>query len=359
MYKELIKPLLFLMDAEHAHEWAIWIANKTNRSDILQDIVRRLYGVADANSSEQIWGLHFNNPLGLAAGFDKNGTTPRAMQALGFGFVEVGSITAHSSTGNPKPRAFRLPKDHSLINRMGLNNEGATKIIERLKKLQLDIPLGVNIAKTNDPTIEGGAAVEDYVESYLLAQQVADYITINISCPNTGEGKTFEDPGALSELLAGIKQKASQQEPPAKQQGISFSSTYAHVPTTVKFSVDTTHKDLVKLVAICEDYGIDGYVATNTSNSRQGLLHSQQELSAIGRGGLSGRAIAKRSLEMTRWLSEELAGGKPIISVGGIDSVNTALERLEAGAHLLQIYTGLIYEGPGLVSDIVKARNRN
>ena len=143
------------MDAEQAHDWAIWMASKTNHSDILQNIVRRLYGVADAKSSEQIWGLHFKNPLGLAAGFDKNGTTPRAMQALGFGFVEVGSITAHSSTGNPKPRAFRLPKDHSLINRMGLNNEGAARIIERLKKLQLDIPLGLNIAKTNDPTIGG------------------------------------------------------------------------------------------------------------------------------------------------------------------------------------------------------------
>lgn len=347
------------MDAEHAHDWAIWIASKTNRSDIFQNIVSRLYGVVDVKSNEKIWGLHFKNPLGLAAGFDKNGTTPRAMQALGFGFIEVGSITAKSSTGNSKPRAFRLPKDHSLINRMGLNNQGATKVVERLKKLQLDIPLGLNIAKTNDPTISGDAAVEDYIESYLLAQKVADYITINISCPNTGEGKTFEDPGALSELLAGIKQRALQGGFPSNKLKTSYSSTYAHIPTTVKFSVDTTHKDLMNLLEICEDYGIDGYVATNTSNKREGLGYSKKELSEIGRGGLSGRAIAKRSLEMTRWLSEELSGGKPVISVGGIDSVNSALERLEAGAHLLQLYTALVYEGPGLISDIVKACGRS
>ena len=144
------------------------------------------------NKVNKYGDFHFKNPLGLAAGFDKNGTTPRAMQALGFGFVEVGSITAKSSAGNPKPRAFRLPEDHSLINRMGLNNQGATAIVKRLSKLQLEIPLGVNVAKTNDSTIEGDAAVEDYIESYLLAQQVADYITINISCPNTGEGKTLK-----------------------------------------------------------------------------------------------------------------------------------------------------------------------
>jgi dihydroorotate dehydrogenase len=359
MYKELIKPLLFLMDAEQAHDWAIWIASKTNRSPLLQNIVSRLYGVAEAKPSKQIWGLHFKNPLGLAAGFDKNGTTPRAMQALGFGFVEVGSITAKSSAGNPKPRAFRLPEDHSLINRMGLNNQGATAIVKRLSKLQLEIPLGVNVAKTNDSTIEGDAAVEDYIESYLLAQQVADYITINISCPNTGEGKTFEDPGALRELLAGIKQRALQGEVPSNKGDRSYISTYAHIPTTVKFSVDTTHNDLMNLVTICEDNGIDGYVATNTSNSREGIKHPKKELSVIGRGGLSGRAIAKKSLEMTRWLSEELSRGKPVISVGGIDSVETALERLEAGAELLQVYTGLVFEGPGLVSDIVKAHARS
>jgi dihydroorotate dehydrogenase len=242
---------------------------------------------------------------------------------------------------------------------MGLNNQGATAIVKRLSKLQLEIPLGVNVAKTNDSTIEGDAAVEDYIESYLLAQQVADYITINISCPNTGEGKTFEDPGALRELLVGIKQRALQGEVPSNKGDRSYISTYAHIPTTVKFSVDTTHNDLMNLVTICEDNGIDGYVATNTSNSREGIKHPKKELSVIGRGGLSGRAIAKKSLEMTRWLSEELSIGKPVISVGGIDSVETALERLEAGAELLQVYTGLVFEGPGLVSDIVKAHARS
>ncbi|MBD3616375.1 MAG: quinone-dependent dihydroorotate dehydrogenase [Gracilimonas sp.] len=338
IYKKLIKPLLFRKEAEVAHELGLKIASKTHRSTFLQALASIAYNSNDTGLEQELFGCIFPNPIGLAAGFDKNGTTPLAMKALGFGFVEIGSITARPSPGNPKPRAFRIPEDHSLINRMGLNNEGADVITERLSNLNLDIPLGVNIAKTNDTSIEGDAALQDYLYSYEKAQAVADYITINISCPNTGEGKTFEDPQALRDLLAVLQ--------PAKK---------GRKPSLVKFTVDIEKPDLEKLIRICEEFEVAGYVATNTSSDRQGLKTDSSTLNRIGNGGLSGRAIQERSTRVVKWIHEITGGEKPIIGVGGIDSPEAALAKIEAGADLLQIYTGLIYEGPGLISKIKKA----
>ncbi|MCP9292241.1 quinone-dependent dihydroorotate dehydrogenase [Gracilimonas sediminicola] len=335
IYKKLLKPLLFKTDAEKAHDWALSIASKTNNSPLLQTLAASLYNETRTELEQELFGLTFPNPIGLAAGFDKNGTTPRAMQALGFGFVEVGSITAQPSDGNPRPRAFRLPKDHSLINRMGLNNEGADAITKRLSSLNLDIPLGVNIAKTNDASIHGDAALQDYLYSYEKAQPVADYITINISCPNTGEGKTFEDPEALRDLLATLE--------PGKE---------GQKPSLVKFTVDIERESLENLVGICEDFGVAGYVATNTSSVRDQLATGEDVLNRIGNGGLSGRAIQQRSTQVVQWLAEITQNEKPIIGVGGIDSPRAAIEKIEAGASLIQIYTGLVYEGPGLVKRI-------
>ena len=334
-YKSLVKPILFRKDAESAHESAVNISAKTSSSAFLQHSARMLYGFEHHKLKREFFGLRFPNPVGLAAGFDKNGETPLAMQALGFGFVEVGSITAQSSKGNPKPRAFRLPRDHSLINRMGLNNQGAEAVVKRLSSIKLDIPLGVNIAKTNDASIHGEAAIQDYLLSYELANTVADYITVNISCPNTGEGKTFEDPDALEALLSGL--------------GITKKG---RKPTLVKFSVDTDKATLETLVEICERYSVAGYVATNTSSNRSNLLTSKDKLQEIGNGGLSGRAIAKSSTQVVSWLNELLKGMKPIIGVGGIDSPESALEKFEAGANLIQLYTGLVYEGPALIKKI-------
>ncbi len=335
LYKSLIKPLIFKKDAEQAHDLALKISSATNQSVALQKLASLLYG-GGTDLEREFWGLKFKNPIGLAAGFDKNGCTPKAMQALGFGFIEIGSITAKPSTGNPKPRAFRLPKDHSLINRMGLNNEGTDVVVNRLRSQNLDIPLGINIAKTNDSTIHGRDAILDYAYSYEKAQNVADYITVNISCPNTGEGKTFEDPEALTSLL--------------KELDPSSNTT----PTLVKFSVDTKPEVLSKLVEICEGFGIDGYVATNTSSNRDNLITSKDRLTAIGNGGLSGSAIAKKSDKIILTLYEILRGSKPIIGVGGIDSVESAQRKVDAGADLLQVYTGLVYEGPGLIRGLKK-----
>lgn len=337
VYKSLLKPILFQKDAESAHESTIRLARQASRSSLLLRIIESVYGFDHPDLKRSFWGLNFPNPVGIAAGFDKNGETPRALQALGFGFVEIGSITAQPSHGNPRPRAFRLPEDQSLINRMGLNNQGAEKILGRLSRLSLRIPLGINIAKTNDASIHGDDALEDYQFSYKLATKVADYITVNISCPNTGEGKTFEDPDALEALLKTLDPSASDKK-----------------PTLVKFSVDTDQAKLERLVELCERYGISGYVATNTSSIRSGLNTPQRRLDEIGNGGLSGAAIEEQSTQVVKWLNEILKKSKPIVGVGGINSPETALAKMAAGADLLQVYTGLVYEGPGLIKKIKK-----
>lgn len=337
IYRNLVKPILFKKDAEWAHEKAIELATKTSQYAYLQTAAKSLFGFESTQLEQELFGCTFPNPVGLAAGFDKNGTTALAMQALGFGFVEVGSITAQASEGNPKPRAFRLPDDHSLINRMGLNNEGTDSIIKRLEKVKLAIPLGINIAKTNDATIHGDAALQDYLYSYEKAQPVADYITINISCPNTGEGKTFEDPAALRDLLSVL-------EP--GQDGKK--------PTLVKLTVDLDRESLEKLVEICEAFSVAGYVATNTSSGRDGLKTDTDTLQKIGNGGLSGRAIREKSTQVVRWVREIAGPEKPIIGVGGVDHPDAALEKIEAGANLIQLYTGLVYYGPSLLPDIKK-----
>lgn len=336
-YKNLIRPLLFRMDAEEAHDLSLNVAQLTNENPFLQFIWDLIWGVEHPSLLVEKAGLRFPNPLGLAAGYDKNGITPLAMQALGFGFVEIGSITALPSSGNPKPRAFRLPEDESLINRMGLNNEGAQKVISRLKHYDLRIPMGVNIAKTNDSSIHGDDAIRDYKTSFDQAAEVADYITVNISCPNTGEGKTFEDPAALKDLLSALQPDAYD------------------LPVMVKFSVDTEHQVLSKLISIAEDHGIAGYVATNTSSERTGLQTSRSRLRHIGNGGLSGRAIRTASTAMIRHIRREVPEERLIIGVGGVSDPSSAKEKLQAGADLLQIYTGMIYEGPGLIPAIKSA----
>src|SRR5699024_8813003 len=333
IYQSLVKPLMFRMEAEQSHDTMYQFARKASSSELLKGLAKMAYNYQSPKLSQKISGIPFQNPIGLAAGFDKNGHIPEIIEALGFGFIEIGSIT-----GNPKPRLFRLPKDHALINRMGLNNDGAKTIVKRLRNKDVSVPLGVNIAKTHDPNIMGDLAIQDYVHSFMEARKIADYITINISCPNTTEGKTFEEPSALDELLTAL----------------NIRDDARTIPTMVKFSSDLTEKALINLLQICEDHQIQGYVACNTSSMRSGLKTGNTKLNRIGRGGLSGRPIAQKSIQIIRWISRELNGQKPIIGVGGIDSFTTALKMLLAGADLLQVYSGLIYEGPGLVKAINK-----
>lgn len=335
-YKSLLKPLLFRFDPEKVHNQIHRAAQKTARSRLLGSAVESLYDFQSPLLEQDFWGCTFRNPIGLAAGFDKNGCLVKAMEQLGMGYVEVGSITAQPRCGNPRPRAFRLPADRALINRMGLNNDGAQTVVKRLQNCRRTIPVGINIAKTHDPDIMGTDAIEDYLFSYRQARTIADYITVNISCPNTTEGKTFEEPGVLDELLSVLL----------------HDSELDRVPTLVKFSSDLTRDRLALLVEVCESHHVDGYVACNTSSGRRNLKTSREQLQAIGSGGLSGVPIAAKSLRIVGWLREMIAPHTPIIGVGGIHSVDSALAMLQAGANLLQIYTGLIYEGPGLVKTI-------
>lgn len=336
IYNSLVKPLLFQLDAERAHNATHKFAQTASRSSFLQALARAMYNYQSPKLSQQIWGLDFKNPIGLAAGFDKNGEIPEIMEAIGFGFIEIGSITANPSTGNPKPRAFRLPRDRALINRMGLNNDGAKTIVKRLKNKKLSIPLGINIAKTHNANIMGKAAIQDYVHSFNEAKKIADYITVNISCPNTSAGKTFEDAAALEDLLSALKIREDARV----------------VPTLIKFSSDLGKDHLLELLDVCENHRVHGYVACNTSSGREGLRTGKKTLQEIGKGGLSGRPIANKSVQIIQWISEATKGQKPIVGVGGIDSFETAHQMLLAGADLLQMYTGLLYEGPGLVKTI-------
>lgn len=338
MYKHLIRPVMFRLSADYAHESTVKFGSAVSKSKSILKVVQSLYEYSDPSLEQNILGLKFPNPIGLAAGFDKNGTLAPLMQSLGFGFVEVGSITANPSTGNPKPRSFRLQEDESLINRLGLNNDGVHTISRRLKKLKLGIPLGINIAKTHNPAITGQKAIDDYKTSFDELKEIGDYITINISCPNTSEGKTFEEPETLDQLLTSLE--------------IEKDSMLA--PVLIKFSVDLKDEHLEELVSVCESHTISGYVACNTSQYRDDLMTPVKKLSRIGSGGLSGKAIRQRSTEMIRKIRTLSKGTKLIIGVGGISSGNDAIEKLKAGADILQIYTGMIYEGPAIVKRINK-----
>lgn len=336
MYKQIIRPLLFRFPADSIHDSMVSWSSKASRSPVIQSVAKSIYNFQHPSLEQNILGLHFRNPVGLAAGFDKNGTLLPIMESLGIGFVEVGSITAEPSSGNPRPRNFRLEEDYSLINRMGLNNDGAATILKRLENLSREIPLGINIAKTHNPDIAGEKALEDYRESYRLAKDTADYITINISCPNTREGKTFEDPETLNRLLDSLQAEQDATSP----------------PLFIKLSADLSKAQLKELIEICNEHSVSGYVATNTSTLRSGLTTPGHRLEQIGYGGLSGRAIRSRSTEMIRHIYELTNGNRPIIGIGGIFSVDDALEKIKAGADLIQVYTGFIYEGPALIRKI-------
>ena len=338
LYKAVVRPVLFKFSADYAHELTINSAGFISRQAWLTHLISMLYCTTDRRLHQKIWGLHFNSPVGLAAGFDKNGTAIPLMESLGFGFLEIGSITANANTGNPKPRSFRLPEDLSLINRLGLNNDGAKTVVKRLQNDEFRIPLGVNIAKTHNPDISGKLALKDYEFSFIHAKEIADYITINISCPNTTDGKTFEDPDFLHELLSHLEVGNDASDP----------------PVLIKLSVDIETDKLNMLLDVCEQFAVSGYIATNTSSKRQQLQTNKPKLDEIGSGGLSGRSIRKQSTQMIEQIFKHTRGEKTIIGVGGIFTASDAIEKIKAGADLLQIYTGMVYEGPSVVKSINK-----
>ncbi|PAP78439.1 quinone-dependent dihydroorotate dehydrogenase [Rubrivirga marina] len=340
MYR-LLRPLLFRLDAEAAHGLGVQAARL---GQTFGGVTRALFPRADERLAQTAWGLRFASPVGLAAGFDKNAALVPFWADLGLGFAEVGSVSAQPSAGNPKPRAFRLPADRALVNRMGLNNDGAEAVAERLAHTERPegFVLGVNVAKTHSPDILGEAGVDDFRQSVRALLPHADYLALNVSCPNTAEGKTFETPEALDALLTAVM---------AEVQAASDAP-----PTLVKLSppatggVDAGAVD--ELVRISLHYGVAGFIATNTASDRTGLTTEASRLEAIGRGGLSGRPLADRATALVRHLYGVTDGAVPLIGVGGIDSAEAAYARIRAGATLIQVYTGLVYEGPGLIGRI-------
>ncbi|MFC1728583.1 quinone-dependent dihydroorotate dehydrogenase [Nanoarchaeota archaeon] len=332
MYK-LIRPLLFMLDPERAHNLVSSLGKVAQGTPPVSYLMQKAYRVQDDRLRIELFDTIFENPVGLAAGFDKNAELIDFSYDLGFGFTEVGSATARGGEGNPKPRIFRYPKDEAIVNRMGLNNIGTMSIVANIKSnlstltsALRNYPIGLNIAKTNNSEIVGDDAIKDFVYSFRHGATIADYITINISCPNTKEGKTFEDPVALDSLLGAIKAEKEK------------------VPTLVKISPTLHHADLEKVIRVCTKHKMDGYVVSNT----------QPHVGPAGTGGLSGKPLREISTEQIRRVYEMLEGAKPIIGVGGIDSAETAYEKIKAGASLVQVYTGLIYQGPSLVKEINK-----
>jgi dihydroorotate dehydrogenase len=280
-----------------------------------------------------VFGVHFPNPVGLAAGMDKDGVALPAWPALGFGFVEVGTVTRHAQPGNDRPRLFRLPASEAVINRMGFNNRGAQALADRLARLgPLSVPLGISLGKSKVTPVE--RAVEDYRHSMRVLGPHGDYFAVNISSPNTPGLRSLQDRAALNELLAGVQEENDERR-----------------PLLVKIAPDLADSAISELLEVCGEHEISGVIATNTTLGRDGLAATDQA-KASQAGGLSGRPLAARALEVVRLVHKETGGRLPIIGVGGVFDPDSAQRMIDAGADLVQVYTGFIYEGPGLIRKI-------
>jgi dihydroorotate dehydrogenase len=326
---ELLKPWLFRQDPETAHDQVLralaWLA----RRGPLLEVVQRLFSVQDQRLEVEAFGLRFPNPVGLAAGLDKNALALRAWPALGFGFVEIGSVTALAQPGNPKPRLFRLPQEEALVNQMGFNNDGAEALARRLEAWQeaygkLPVPLGINLGKSKATPLE--EAAQDYLRTLALLLPYGDYFVVNVSSPNTPGLRELQEKERLKELL-----------------GALTGFLQGRKPLLLKIAPDLTWPQIDEVLELAEQFGLSGLIATNTTTRRDGLKAPFPE-----EGGLSGRPLAGRSLEVLRYLAKGLGGRLPIVSVGGIFTPEDVWERLEQGATLVQVYTALVYRGPSL-----------
>lgn len=337
MYQRL-RPLLFRLDPERAHALTLFGLRLVGALPPLQAMVSHWYPVE--HQPVQAFGLQFANPVGLAAGYDKDGLSWRGLACLGFGHIEVGTVTPREQSGNLKPRLFRLPEDRALINRMGFPGKGADYVLQRLAvRRPPGLILGVNLGKNKDTPLENAA--QDYLALMRKFAPAADYLVINVSSPNTVGLRRLQARGALGDLLdVLVRERASLHE-----------NTGKHTPLLLKLAPDLSETELGDALEVALGCGIDGLIATNTTLDRVGLHSSRAGES----GGLSGAPLARRSLEITRWICSRTEGRLPLISVGGILSPADAIERLEAGAALVQVYTGLVYAGPALPSQIVNA----
>ncbi|MFY0594324.1 quinone-dependent dihydroorotate dehydrogenase [Roseivirga sp.] len=338
MYKSIIRPFLFTKNAEAAHYFAFrWIKRLFNVPGA-KAIAEGMYGYTNPKLASECFGLSFKNPVGLAAGFDKDAKISDELSAFGFGFIEIGTITPKPQEGNPKPRLFRLPDDKSLINRMGFNNQGLEAAIERLKVRKSDVLIGGNIGKNKVTPNE--EAVNDYLICFKGLHPYVDYFVVNVSSPNTPNLRALQEKEPLKHILNSLQEA-----------GKAFDQKK---PILLKIAPDLSEDQLLDIVEIVEETGIDGVIATNTTISRDGLRTPSKTIKEIGAGGLSGQAVKERATEVISFLHKKSNGSFPIIGVGGIQTAKDAIDKLEAGASLVQVYSGFIYEGPGMVKRINK-----
>lgn len=335
MYNLFFRRILFLFPPEIVHHFIIFLL----KFPFLSKILKLIYQFDHPSLSRTFFDITFKNPIGLAAGFDKNAEIYSQLTDLGFGFIEIGTVTPQPQSGNPKPRIFRLPVDNALINRMGFNNDGSDQIVSRLKIRKNNLVIAGNIGKNRTTDIED--AVHDYIKCLENLYEYVNFFVINVSSPNTPHLRELQNKNQLQVLLTHVMEWID--DKPLKK------------PILLKIAPDLTNEELKDIVETIKELKIDGVVATNTTIGRKGLNTPTEILQKIGEGGLSGKPLARRSTEIIQLLRKSLGNEFPIIGVGGIHSVDDAIEKLHAGASLIELYTGFIYEGPGLLKKIKKA----
>ena len=332
MYKNILRPILFKLDSEFVHNRFIFLG-KFLSATRLSKLLGLFLIYKNKKLSQNILGIEFDSPVGLSAGFDKNAELTSLMPYIGFGFMEVGSITNKPCLGNKKPRLHRLIKEKAIIVNYGLANKGADKISKKIRGRNFGIPIGLSIAKTNDSSIKGEESVNDYFESFRKLKGLGNYITINISCPNTGDGRSFEDPKLLENLLIKIKK--------IREKEIIF----------LKISPDLSKSKIDKIISLAKKYKINGFVISNLTKDRSKL---KKDSKLKYRGGISGLPTRKKSNEMIKYVYQKTKGEFVIIGVGGIFNGADAYEKIKSGANLVQLITGMIYEGPTVIKKINK-----
>lgn len=339
MYK-LVKPILFLFDPEKVHYFIFSLLRIVFKIPLLNNLLSAIYNYKNEQLKTKLFGLEFPNKVGLAAGFDKDAKLFEELAELGFGFIEIGTLTPKAQPGNDKPRLFRLPQDNALINRMGFNNGGVDEAVIRLaKKKNKNLIIGGNIGKNK--VTENENAFLDYEYCFNSLFNVVDYFVVNISSPNTPNLRALQEKEPLQKLLDGLQKLNLAKANPK--------------PILLKIAPDLTDSQLDDIIDVVKLTGIAGVIATNTTISREGLHTNSSILNSIGAGGLSGKPVTKRSTEVIRYLVQKSNHAFPVIGVGGIHSPEDAIEKLNAGASLIQLYTGFIYEGPSLIKNINKA----
>lgn len=359
---QFLKPLLFQVDPEKAHHLTLQGLAATLSTPLVNQTFRATYQFEDKRLETALFGLKFPNPVGLAAGFDKDGKYYHNMAALGFGFLELGTVTPRPQSGNPKPRLFRLPKDRALINRMGFNNEGVDALVERLKEQGRpgNAIIGGNIGKNKTTPNEN--AGDDYQICFERLFRFVDYFVVNVSSPNTPNLRALQDKEPLMRLLADLQSSnarfadaGAKRPADIPNEAIPLGNMNWEKPILLKIAPDLTEGQLDDILAIVRETGIAGIIATNTTIARQPLTTSAEQVTAIGNGGLSGSPVRERSTEVIKYLYENSGQSLDIIGVGGIDSPAATKEKMAAGAKLVQVYSGMVYAGPGLIKDINEA----